>query len=182
MESNKAARQTRWDATQLHRFLPFIATLAARSSMMGSFYLIFCFLMAPLLGNSAEIHQWKDADGNVHFGDKPPSSVESTVVAVKPNVYASPSIEKNELGGSADRKVILYSAVWCGYCKKARNYFNANNIPYKEYDVEKSRKGMRDYKKLKAKGVTVILIGQRRLNGFSESSFKSIYGSKLPSL
>lgn len=34
-------------------------------------------LLLPLLAR-AEIHQWRDADGKLHFGDQPPASVEST--------------------------------------------------------------------------------------------------------
>lgn len=130
---------------------------------------------------AGDIHKWKDENGNTHFGDKPPPSVETEQIIVKPNVYVSPSIERNEssVEGSG-REIVMYSAEWCGYCKKARNYFTANNIRFKEYDVEKSRKGQRDYKTLKAKGVPVILIGNKRLNGFSESSFNSIYGQDVP--
>ena len=38
----------------------------------------------------------------------------------------------------AQRKnVVMYSSEWCGVCKKAKTYFNANDIPFREYDVEK---------------------------------------------
>ena len=47
----------------------------------------------------------------------------------------------------------MYGTTWCSYCKKARSYFGANEIQYKEYDVENSEKGKRDYKKLGAKGI-----------------------------
>ena len=132
---------------------------------------------------ASEIHKWQDGDGNVHFGDRPPAAaLETKQIIVKPNVYASPSIERIETSlGSDSRAVVMYSAVWCGYCKKARKYFLANNIPFKEYDVEESRKGKRDYKKLKAKGVPIILVGDKRLNGFSPSSFESIYAQDEPS-
>ena len=72
----------------------------------------------------------------------------------------------------------MYGTTWCGYCKKTRSYFGANKIRYKEYDVENSEKGKRDYKKLGAKGIPVMLVGKKRLNGFSEASFKRIYTSK----
>ncbi|MGI9290354.1 MAG: glutaredoxin domain-containing protein [Gammaproteobacteria bacterium] len=71
----------------------------------------------------------------------------------------------------------MYSTEWCGVCKKARNYFTANDIPFKEYDVEKSTKGARDYKKLNARGVPVILVGKSRLNGFSSGKFENLYES-----
>ena len=137
--------------------------------------LIALMLVLALVASATEIHQWKDADGNIHFGDRPPASAAAEIVTVKPNVYSSPQILANETGLDSQPGVVMYSAVWCGYCKKARQYFAANDIPFKEYDVEKSRKGKRDFKKLKAKGVPVILVGDQRLNGFSASSFRQIY-------
>lgn len=33
--------------------------------------------------------------------------------------------------------VILYTTTWCGYCKRARAYFNQKGIPFVEKDVER---------------------------------------------
>ncbi len=127
------------------------------------------------IGASADIHKWTDSEGKVHFGDKPPADAVSAVVEVRINTYESPNIEAwNEILNPKD-KVVMYSAAWCGICKKAKAYFKKNKIKYKEYDIENSNKGKRDYKKLGAKGVPVILVGEKRLNGFSSESFESIY-------
>ena len=142
---------------------------------------IYCVLLALLLphvAHGAEIHKWRDQDGKIHFGDKPPAAAATEQITVKPNVYASPSIEALSEIFSQDEKVVMYGTTWCGYCKKARKYFSANGIRYKEYDIEHSEKGKRDYKKLGAKGIPVILVGKKRLNGFSERSFKRIYAPK----
>ncbi len=140
-------------------------------------------LLIPSLVHATEIHKWRDADGKVHFGDKPPAEANAEKITVKPNVYASPSIEGLSAIFSEDKKsysnkVVMYATSWCGYCKKARRYFAAHRIPFKEFDVENSSKGKRDYKKLGAKGVPVILVGKKRLNGFSAAAFESIYTSK----
>jgi glutaredoxin len=134
--------------------------------------------LIPCFVHATDIHQWRDKDGEIYFGDKPPADVETELITVKPNVYESPSIEGLSAIFRQDDKVVMYSASWCGYCKKARSYFAANRVPYTEYDVEKSSKGKRDYRKLGAKGVPVILVGDKRLNGFSEESFKTIYKLK----
>jgi len=127
------------------------------------------------IGVSAEILKWTDSDGRVHFGDKPPAGAETSIVEVKINTYESPNIEALQEILNPKDKVVMYSAKWCGVCKKAKKYFRANNIPYKDYDIEKSSKGRKDYKKLGAKGVPVILVGKKRLNGFSAATFESIY-------
>ena len=127
------------------------------------------------MGASAEILKWTDKDGKVHFGDRPPADAVTSVVKVKINTYESPNVEAMQDVLNPKDKVVMYSAEWCGVCKKAKKYFKANNIPYKDYDIEKSSKGKKDYKKLGAKGVPVILVGKKRLNGFSAGSFESIY-------
>ena len=124
---------------------------------------------------SVEILKWTDSDGRVHFGDKPSAGAETSIVEVRINTYESPNIEALQEILNPKDKVVMYSAVWCGVCKKAKKYFRENNIPYKDYDIDKSSKGKKDYKKLGAKGVPVILVGKKRLNGFSAATFESIY-------
>jgi len=139
---------------------------------------ILTFLVLGILttfNNATEIHKWKDSNGRVHYGDRPPQNVTSEQITVKPNVYESPSIEDISKNFAPQDTVVMYSASWCKYCKRARNYFDANNIPYKEYDVETTEKGKRDYASLGAHGVPVILYGSQRLNGFSVDSFERIY-------
>lgn len=126
-------------------------------------------------GASAEILKWTDSNGKVHFGDRPPAGADTSVVEVRINTYESPNIEAMQDYLDSKDSVVMYSAVWCGVCKKAKKYFEANNIQYKDYDVDTTSKGKSDYKKLGAKGVPVILVGEKRMNGFSAGSFESIY-------
>ncbi|MEW8506965.1 MAG: glutaredoxin domain-containing protein [Candidatus Thiodiazotropha sp.] len=135
-----------------------------------------CLLLIGVIGAYADaIYKWRDESGKIHFGDRPPVTEESTPVTVKPNVYQAPAIERNAEPGTGQNRVVMYSTKWCGYCNKARAYFKRNAIPFSEYDVETSQKGKRDYKKLGGRGVPIILVGKRRLNGFSEESFRQIY-------
>lgn len=68
-----------------------------------------------------------------------------------------------------DGKVILYATSWCGYCEKARELLTENNIEYFEYDVEKSKEGREQFKRLGGKGVPVLLINGEVLKGFDPS-------------
>ncbi|MEL0587159.1 MAG: glutaredoxin domain-containing protein [Candidatus Thiodiazotropha sp. (ex. Lucinoma kazani)] len=142
-------------------------------------FLLFFTFIGLNVSVADDIYRWRDKNGKVHFGDRPPASIESESVTVKPNVYHSPNIEKMSQGALSNERVVMYSAKWCGYCKKARRYFKSNRISFVEYDVESSAKGNRDYKKLGAGGVPIILVGKHRLNGFSEASFRNIYRDEL---
>ena len=124
----------------------------------------------------AEIYKWVDESGRLHFRDSPPREMKSEEVTVKPNIYTSPTITTtSHATASEEKKVVMYSTAWCGICKKARRYFRKNRVPFVEYDVEQSSKGRRDYKKLQGRGVPIILVGDRRMNGFSADRFESIY-------
>lgn len=130
----------------------------------------------------AGIYKWVDENGKVHFGDRPPESEQAEQVTVRINTYQSPEISTEIFSGAKkavakNKKVVMYGTEWCGVCKKAKRYFKERGIRYVEYDVEKSARGKRDYKKLNGKGVPIILVGDKRLNGFSSGSFEKIYGS-----
>lgn len=135
-------------------------------------------LLAAVTASGAQagdIHRWTDSAGNVHFGDRPPVATESEVIELRINTYSSPNIEALEDVFQADDRVVMYSASWCGVCRQAKRYFQAGHIPFTEYDVETSAKGRRDYRRLNARGVPVILVGRQRLNGFTPASFERVY-------
>jgi len=140
---------------------------------------VLCLIIVAfvLTSNSsfAAIYKWVDEDGNSHFTDKPPTNKKTERITVKINTYSSASVSENTLRTSRKKKVIMYSTTRCGVCKRAKKYFRKNNIAFTEYDVETSSKGKRDFKKLKGRGVPIILIGKKRLNGFDVSRFKQIY-------
>jgi glutaredoxin len=142
------------------------------------------FLLPGMAG--ADVYKWTDESGRVHFGDAP-QGVENTetVDLGHINTYDAPSrifidrtLARPTTGVSGTNgkrtKVIMYSTSWCGVCVKAKNWLKTNGIRFQEYDVEKSDKGKRDYKKLKGRGVPIILVGQQRMNGFSPSRMRQM--------
>ena len=140
-----------------------------------------CLLLLLVISAQADIYKWVDEHGKTHYSDTKPEQKETEVVTpVIQNTYTKPAIEYNELfkhspATSAGKKVVMYSAVWCGVCKTARKYFQDNKIAFAEYDIETSNKGKRDYEKLKGRGVPIILVGKKRLNGFNVTSFNKVY-------
>jgi glutaredoxin len=74
-----------------------------------------------------------------------------------------------------ERRVVMYATSGCSYCQQARNYFRQQGIPFVEHDIEKDTLAYRDYKAFGGRGVPVIFVDQRRMNGFSTSGFEKIY-------
>jgi len=131
---------------------------------------------------SAEVYKWTDEEGITHYSDKKPENQDVTQLEFKIATYDTVSygtvndiVEKANTKEANKKNVVMYSASWCGVCKKAKKYFRRNGISFKEYDIEKSKKAKRKYKKLGATGVPVIIVGRKRMNGFSEAGFKRIY-------
>lgn len=139
----------------------------ATAALSGALLLL---AMAPA---QAEIYKWIDASGKVHFSDEKPEHLQAEELNPEINTFSSVSYDLSifDTGG----KVIMYSTSWCSYCKKARRYFRKNNIAYVEYDIEKDTRARRQYKRMGATGVPVILVGKKRMNGFSASGFEKIY-------
>jgi mycoredoxin len=70
-------------------------------------------------------------------------------------------------------EVTLYATAWCGYCRAAREFFAENNIPFKEYDIEKSPEGKKLYTALGGKGaVPLIEIRDSVIRGFNEQAVR----------
>ena len=140
--------------------------------LLPAFLALLVALASGTVG-AGTIYKWIDDSGVTHFGDTPPQAKEYSTPEIKINSYTSTSVETNS--ESTVNSVLMYSTSWCTYCKKARKYFTSKGIPYKEYDIEKSPAARRAYDKLGGKGVPVILVGDKKLNGFSVESFEKIY-------
>lgn len=150
---------------------------------MKYFFWIFCLFFVSLFA-SADIYKWVDEKGRVHYGDKPTekekkvavdiSSYESVTYSDPPDMNVK-SISSAPTKSAIKKKVTMYSTAWCGYCKKARNYFQAQGIPFIEYDIEKNSTAKKDYDALGGRGVPVIVMGKKRMNGFSQEGFERFY-------
>ncbi|MFC1684138.1 DUF4124 domain-containing protein [Pseudomonadota bacterium] len=136
---------------------------------------LLCLLLGSTVAVHAEIYTWVDAQGKKHFGDKPPTDQAVEKLDVQVNVISNENRDSRSLSKPVKQSVIMYGAAWCGICKKAKQYFKKNNIPYKEYDIDKSTKGRRDYKKLNGNGVPIILVGNQRMDGFTATRFQALY-------
>lgn len=123
------------------------------------------------LAVQAEVYQWRDDSGRLHYGNRQLPAAASVLPQTTGNSFA---------GGINDllpgrRQVVLYATEWCGYCKKAREYFRANRIDFIEYDIEKDAEALRRYRAFGGRAVPVIFVGGQRLDGFSAERFAALW-------
>ena len=70
--------------------------------------------------------------------------------------------------------VVMYSTKWCPYCHRAREYFERHSIDYVEHDIEASAENLARFRELGGRGLPLILVGDRRMEGFSARSFAEL--------
>ena len=69
--------------------------------------------------------------------------------------------------------VIMYSTQWCSYCRKARNFLSEAEVPFTEYDIEKSPRAYQQYRAISGRGVPVFQIGNQTIQGFDKAAIRS---------
>lgn len=138
-----------------------------------------CVLILAIAGllasvANAEIYSYVDESGRVVYSSEKPPGVEAVrKVTIRDNSVSSmASYDESE-----NKDVVMYSASWCGICKKARAYFEDQGIDYNEYDIDKDPQGKREYTQLGGRGVPVILVGNKRMDGFSKARFERLYST-----
>jgi len=72
---------------------------------------------------------------------------------------------KNHFYADGTPRIVMYGADWCGYCKKLRDEFNANNIDFVEIDVEKSGDKETMAKTMEINGYPATWVGYTRVKG-----------------
>lgn len=142
---------------------------------------LLCAVLALLsFGGSAEIYTWKDENGITHIEDRKPVDKPYKQVKVQSSsgvqIYRAPATAARKPAATkTSKQVVMYGTTWCGYCAKARRYFQANNIPFQDWDIEASASAKSEYDALKGKGVPLIVVGDEVMRGFSESAFNQLY-------
>ena len=74
--------------------------------------------------------------------------------------------------------VVLYSASWCGFCKRAKAYLAANGISYQEFDVE-TKDGMAAFAQAGGgKGVPLLIADGQRVQGFTPAAYDAFFANR----
>lgn len=82
------------------------------------------------------------------------------------------------------REVIVYSASWCGVCRRAKNLLRSLGVPFTEKDVEASRSAAIELRRkaeaagFQPGGVPVIDVGGTLLQGLDEPTLRALLRQK----
>jgi glutaredoxin len=146
-------------------------------------------LPLPLTAPHAEtLYKSITPDGRVLYSDHPPAQgrVVKTMVPDAAPSTALPASAAEQLRklralfptAAPTSGVVLYSAVWCGYCKKAKAYLAGKGVTYQEVDID-TADGLAAYAQAGGgKGVPLLLAGGQRVQGFSPAAYDEVLANK----
>ncbi len=86
--------------------------------------------------------------------------------------------------GDTGHQVVVYSASWCGVCKKAKRLLDQWGVHYVDKDIEASRMAQQELAQkaaaagIRPSGVPVIDVGGVLLQGLDEGTLKSVLSEK----
>lgn len=159
--------------------------------ILPSVALVLCAAFIAQIGVvQAEIYKWTDSNGKTHFSDAAPAEQKAqTVTLDNINTFEDVSIsDAPDWKGFYQpetkervKNVVMFSTERCGYCKKARQYFIERGIAFTERKIDSDTTALEEYQELDATGVPVILIGRKRMDGFSQSTFDQLFYEDSPS-
>ncbi len=143
----------------------------------------------------ADLYQWTDENGVRHFSDTPPAGNTANMQRMKAyigderkdadrlqktiDLYKTDPTQdttdriKNK---KASPTVVIYTTPTCGYCHRAKAYFNQHGIRFTERDITRSKHARKAFDALNGRGVPLIVIGDQRIAGFNPSAINRALG------
>ena len=159
---------------------------------------VVCIALLTLMMSAAAdtVYKVVGPDGEITYSDKPPADRSRTNTLEFRNLPSSPlpahvlrfreQLEKSAEGrihaarASRESDAVLFTAIWCGHCKRAKTHLAAAQISYVEYDIE-SVDGMRAFISAGGSGgVPLLVAGDRRIQGYSAPAYDRLAAAIRP--
>lgn len=136
---------------------------------------------------STTLYKSVGADGKVVYSDRPDPRARSSRTLTFENLPASPLSAQTlayleQLQKSAEQRaaaapqndVVLFTAVWCGYCKQAKNYLASKQVAYREFDID-TQPGLAAFAQAGGRsGVPLLVANGQRVAGFSSAAYDAV--------
>jgi glutaredoxin len=161
-----------------------------RNSGSAPCTLLFLLFLVPAAALSQTLYKTVGPDGRISYSDTPPADAKVQKTMSYSPLPASPVAEsarrhRAELESSLQRRssetatsgegIRLFTAVWCGYCTKAKAYLGQKGIAYQEYDID-TPAGKSAFAQVGAgTGIPLLLWREKRQQGFSQATYDALF-------
>ena len=142
-------------------------------------------MLASLNAIGDNVYRSISPDGRVTYSDQPPSAgkiqkiytfehLPSSPVPDPPKTLESGSKKRPSPQAPAMTGTYLFSASWCGYCRKAKDYLNQKGIAYQEIDIETADGGAAFAAEGRG-GIPLLVRNGQRVRGFSTAAYDALF-------
>jgi glutaredoxin len=153
-------------------------------------FLLACAALAVLPAD-AQIYKWTGPDGRTQYGDRPPEEARKEELRIGVQSFGGPAevdtwtqVLKRppavDTSKPRSASVTMFSTSWCPHCKRAREYFAQKGLAIRDVDIDASEEGKREFKTYGGKGVPLIIVGDKRMRGFSAEAMDRMLASARP--
>ena len=164
-----------------------------------SVFVFFLYLFSIPMVPHAELYCWTDDKGVKHYSNSPPPQAPVEVRQIEEIVFDEEAFNERQkqkeilekkirerIVEMSEKKetprpqkagnVIMYTTSRCGYCVKAKSFFQQHGIGFTEYNVDQSAAALKQFQELNGRGVPLIFIGDKRIAGFNEAAIRMTLG------
>lgn len=142
-------------------------------------------MLASLNALGDNVYRSLSRDGKVTYSDQPPSTGKVQKIYSFENLPSSPVPDRPKTQESVGQKkpspqaptmtgTYLYSANWCGYCRKAKAYLNQRGIAYQEIDIDTAEGGAAFTTEGRG-GIPLLVRNGQRVRGFSTAAYDALF-------
>ena len=75
-------------------------------------------------------------------------------------------------------KVVMYTTADCGYCARARAWFEQRGIAWQEIDILASEAARREFQSRGGQGTPLIFVGETRVTGFDPVRLEALLAAR----
>lgn len=147
-------------------------------------------LLAIAAASAQTVYKSVGPDGKVVYSDQPPTTgrLEKTMkFQLQSSALPASAVSfmeqfrkthPNDAPQAATRGVTLYSAVWCGYCRKAKAWLAEHGVAYANVDIDAPGGAQALAQAGGGTGIPVLVVDGRPIGGFSADAYAAAFQNR----
>lgn len=151
--------------------------------------LLLLALLLPLCASAGSIYKSTGANGSRIYSDEPQANARNQQLIEFNEAPATPlpdavlqyrkrleeRIRTRRMEAPPSEQPVLFTAVWCGYCRKAKSWLEGHGIAYREYDID-TETGMSMLIQIGGSHSVPLLAWQgQKLRGYAASQYAQFF-------
>lgn len=74
-------------------------------------------------------------------------------------------------------RITIYTTSRCPNCRRLKQWLAQRKLRFQEFDVERNRRAQKEFQRLGARGVPVMLVDSERVDGFDPRQLARVFKS-----